>query len=163
MAALEKKILSKVKKSVWWRYIDDIFFIWEHGEESLKEFINEINSFHPTIKFTVDWSKEKNNFLDVDVTLKNGVLSTDLFVKPTDTHQFLDPTSCHPYHCKKGIPYRQTLRLDRICSDNSKFDKRCNELESWLFEKGYSEKMVRMLVLPAREHSMKSRKGKIRT
>ena len=32
MAALEKKILNKVKKkpNVWWRYIDDIFFIWEH-------------------------------------------------------------------------------------------------------------------------------------
>ena len=38
MAALEEKILSKVKKklSVWWKYIDDIFFIWEHGEKSLK-------------------------------------------------------------------------------------------------------------------------------
>ena len=82
------------------RYIDDIFF-----EESLKEFINEINSFHPIIKFTADWSKEKVNFLDVEVTLKNGVLSTDLFVKATDTHQFLDPSSCHPNHCKKGIPY----------------------------------------------------------
>ena len=59
MAVLEGKILSKVKKkpSVWWRYIDDIFFLWEHGEESLQEFINEINSFHPTIKFMADWSK----------------------------------------------------------------------------------------------------------
>ena len=66
----------------------NIFFIWEHGEESLKEFINEIDSFHSTIKVTADWSKEKVNFLDVEVTLKNGVLSTDLFVKPTDTHQF---------------------------------------------------------------------------
>ena len=57
MVALEEKILNKVKKkpNVWWRYIDDIFFIWEHVEESLKEFINEINSFHPTIKFTADW------------------------------------------------------------------------------------------------------------
>ena len=152
------KDLSKVKKkpSVWWRYIDDIFFIWEHGEESLKEFINEINSFHPTIIFTADWSKEKVNFLDVEVTLKNGALSTDLSVKPTDTHQFLDPKSCHPYYCKKVIPYSQTLRLNRSCSDNSNFDKRCNELESWLFEKGYREKMVRKQVLRAREHSRES-------
>ena len=61
IAALEEKILSKVKKkpSVWWRYIDDMFFIWEHGEESLKEFINEINSFHPTIKFTQTSQKKK--------------------------------------------------------------------------------------------------------
>ena len=123
MAALEEKILNKAKKkpNVWWRYVDDIFFIWEHGEESLKEFLNEINSSHSKIKFTVDWSKEKVNFLDVEVTLNNGILSTDLLVKPTDTHQFLDPTSCHPYHCKKGIPYSQTLRLNRICSDNNNF------------------------------------------
>ena len=47
--------------------------------------------------------KKKLICLDVDITLNNGVLSTDLLVKPTDTHQFLDPISCHPYHCKKGI------------------------------------------------------------
>ena len=37
VAALEEKILNKVKEkeNVWWRYIDDIFFIWEHGEKSL--------------------------------------------------------------------------------------------------------------------------------
>ena len=56
MTASEKKILNKVKKKpkFWWRYIDDLFFIWEHGEESLKKFISEINSFHSTIKFTAD-------------------------------------------------------------------------------------------------------------
>ena len=86
-----------------------------------------------------------------------------MFVKPTDTHQFLDPTSCHPYHCKKGIPYSQTLRLNRICSDNNNFDKRCNELESWLFEKGYSEKMVRKQILRAREHSRESLLEKVKS
>ena len=29
----------------------------------------------------------------------------DLFVKPTDTHQFLHPSSSHPYHSEKGVPY----------------------------------------------------------
>ena len=45
IAALKEKILNKVKNkpNVWWRYIDDIFCIWEHGEELLKDFINEIN------------------------------------------------------------------------------------------------------------------------
>ena len=37
---------------IWWRYIDDIFFVWEHGEESLEKFLNKLNTFHPTIKFT---------------------------------------------------------------------------------------------------------------
>ena len=28
---------------LWLRYIDDIFFIWTHGEPELKKFINLIN------------------------------------------------------------------------------------------------------------------------
>ena len=114
------------------------------------------------MRLTADWSKEKVDFLDVEVTLKNCVLSTNLFVKPTDTHQFLDPASCHPYHCKKSIPYSQTLRLNRICFDNNNFYKRCNELESWLFEKGHSERMVRKQVLRAREHSRESLLEKVK-
>ena len=73
---------------------------------------------------------------DVEVTLQNGVLSTDLFVKPTDTYHFLDTASCNPYYCKKGIPFSQTLRLNKICSDISNFGKRCNELGIWLLENG---------------------------
>ena len=49
---------------------------------------------------------------------------TDLFAKLSYTHQFWDPSSSHFYHCKKGIPYSQALRLNRICSDNESFDKR---------------------------------------
>ena len=142
---------------------DDIFFIWKHREKSLKEFLNKINSFHLIIKFTENLSKEKVNFLDVEVTLDNSVLPTDLFVKPIDTHKFLDPTSCHPYNCKKGIPYSQTLRLNRIYSDNNNLDKRCNELESCLLEKGYSEKMVRKQVSWAREHSRESLLEKVKS
>ena len=74
---------------------------------------------------------------------------------PTDTHQFLDPSSSHPYCCKKGIPYSQALRLNRICSDNESFDKRCNDLEGWLTERGYNGKMIRKQILSAREHSRK--------
>ena len=75
----------------------------------------------------------------------------------------IDLASYHTYHCKKGIPYSQTLRLNWICSDNSNFDKRCNELESWLFEKGYNKKMVRKQVLRAREHSRKSLLEKVKS
>ena len=67
----------------------------------------------------------------------------DLFVKPTDTHQFLDPRYSHPYQCKKGIPYSQALRLNRICSDNESFDKHCSDLEGWFKERGYNGKMIR--------------------
>ena len=68
---------------------------------------------------------------------------TDLFAKPTDIHQFLDPSFSHPYHFKKGIPYSQALRLNRICSGNKSFDKYCNDLEGWLMQGEYNAKMIR--------------------
>ena len=79
----------------------------------------------------------------------------DTLVKPTDMHQYLDPSSCHPSHCVESIPYSQALRLNRICSETSFFDKRCNDLEAWLIQRGYSEKLVREKVLKARRYKRK--------
>ena len=138
------------KTMTWWRYIDDIFVIWEHGEESLRDFTDHVNFFHATITFTAQYSKEKVNFLDLTIKLIDERLKTDLFVKLTDTNQILDPTSSHPYLCKKGIPYSQALRLNRTCSDNTRFDQSSNNLQKWLMERGYSEKMLRKQVSRAR-------------
>ena len=54
MADLQEKILNAFEKKpmIWWRYIDDIFFIWNHREESVEKILNKLNSFYPTIKFT---------------------------------------------------------------------------------------------------------------
>ena len=91
MIELEEKILEIVdnKPYLWWRYTDDIFFIWEHSEEKLRNFIETLNEIHPTIKFTAEWSQKSINFLDVTVSLIDGQIETDLYVKPTDSHQYL--------------------------------------------------------------------------
>ena len=121
----------------------------------MEKFHNKLNTFYPTIKFTAEYSKEAINFLDVNVRLVEGELMTDLFVKPTDTHQFLDPSSSHPYHCNKRIPYSQALRSNRICSDIESFDKGSNDLEGCLMERGYNEKIIRRKILRVREHFTK--------
>ena len=43
MADLKEKILSafEEKPMIWWRYIDDIAFIWEHGKQSLEKFFSK--------------------------------------------------------------------------------------------------------------------------
>ena len=97
-----------------------------------EKFLEFLNCYHPTIKFTAHYSKEKRNFLDVSVRKTNNQLVTDLYIKPTDTHQYLHASSCHVYHSKISIPYSQALHLNRICSENSSYNKRCNELEVWL-------------------------------
>ena len=85
MAELEEGILRKAefKPYLWWRYVDHTFFLWEHGEEKLKSFIDNINKMYPTRKFTADWSKTSIKFLDVTVSITEGIVETDLYVKPT--------------------------------------------------------------------------------
>ena len=39
-----------------------------------------------------------------------GSVFTDVYSKPTDTHQYLESSSCHPRHVKQAIPYGQALR-----------------------------------------------------
>ena len=45
--------------------------------------------------------------------------------------------------------YINRICLNRICSNNAFFDQRCNELEHWLHERGYSERVVRQEILRA--------------
>ena len=155
MAAVEDDFLETLIKKpwLWWRYIDDISMIWQHGEDELKISLDKLNNFHPSIKFTCEYSREKVNYLDIQVIIREGKLTTDLYVKQTDSHQYLDPTSCHPYHCTKSIPYSQALRVNPICSQNVSFDLRCNKLEEWLIKRNYNPTVVRKQILKARVFS----------
>ena len=69
------------------RYIDDIFFIWKVMEKKLKNFFNEINKKHPSIKFDQKYSKSKIEFLYVSIYKdEHQRLQTTLFKKKkTDT------------------------------------------------------------------------------
>ena len=123
------------KPIVWFRYIDDIFAVWTYGEDKFKDFSFYINSIHSSFQFTCNYSKECVQFLDVSVSVDNsGNITTDLYVKPSDTHQYLLATSCHPNHTNRSMPYFQALRILRICSNketaklrngtNKKYDTR---------------------------------------
>ena len=113
--------------------------VWTGTELELVEFLNYINEAHDTIKFTWDWSRERINYLDVQVINNNGRIETDLYIKPTDKHQYLYHTSCHPRMCKESIPYAQALRLRRICSRLDWFNHRAADLCRFLVARGYKK------------------------
>ena len=82
--------------------------VWTEGEDNLKTFIHYLNSIHPTIKFTHEYSNSLHQtlpFLDVQVHLNNKQIQTDLHTKPTDKHQYLHKTSCHPAPFRSASPY----------------------------------------------------------
>ena len=97
--------------------------------------MENINRHHPTIKFTASWSAKEVTFLNTRVYLTDGRIGTDLCVKPTDTHQYLQMDSYHPQHCKSLIPYSQALLLRRICLEEEHLQKWTHELNKHLLKR----------------------------
>ncbi len=139
MGALEKSLLSSapghLTPLLWKRFIDDIFLIWTHGEESFQTFIKHLNSVHPTIKFEITHSTKQVNFLDTTVYITpQNTLATTLYTKPTDCMPLLHQSSHHPKTCKKGFIYSQMLRYRRIITNDKEFQEKAQNLRVILLD-----------------------------
>ena len=130
LTKFEKVALLRVpfQPYIWWRFIDDIFMIWTHSLDDLQTFTTYLNNIHPIIKFTSNYSFTSIPFLDVSVSLYNRTITTDLYTKATDRHQYLLQSSCHPRRAKRAIPLSLALRLRRICSSDETFKLRTSKL-----------------------------------
>ena len=95
MGRLEGQLLrsTSLKPFSWFRFIDNVDMKWTHGPENLKIFLQEANSFHPTIRFMAEVSTEEHVFLDTKSRLVGNNIDVDLYTKPTDTHQYLLPST----------------------------------------------------------------------
>lgn len=155
MAVLEEEFLerSEYKPSLYVRYIDDIFMIWEHGDEKLKAFHEAFNSQTETIKFTMEHSKVNLNFLDVSVSNEDGRLSTSIYRKPTDSFSYLKYESFHPQHIKQSIVFSQMLRFRRIISDEEVFDKEVLVLGQQFVRRGYPPKLIKETIQKVKRKS----------
>ena len=143
MYTCENQILATAPEQktpiIWKRFIDDIFLVWTHGEESLLKFLDHCNQCYPTIKFTAEHSLQEINFLDTTIYFnREGVLESTLFVKKQDICTLLHNSSFHPKSCKKGIIYSQALRYRRIITNNEQLEEKFEILRNNLLRRGYN-------------------------
>ena len=86
----------------------EIVPIWSGSYDDLSKFHEYLNSIHPTMKFDDYEHNEDNNscnFLDIQISITDGVISTDLYRKETDKPSALLPSSAHPGHITKNIVF----------------------------------------------------------
>ena len=134
---------QQLQPFIWLRYIDGIFFIWTHVEEWwLIFFLRDLNEFHTSLKCTYETSQNSVTFLDLNVSLKDGVVFTDLHIKPIDDHQFQHYKLSHPSHIKNTIPYSQTLRISRLSSSKNDFNAHISNVKDWFLSRDYPQKVV---------------------
>ena len=146
------------------RFLDDILMIWTGSYEDLHKFLGQINTIHPSIKFTMQHTKKISDppssssppppdtcncepassipFLDASISVENGRIKTALYRKPCAKNQYLLPTSCHPNSVPANIPYSLALRLVCLHTDPGERDKSLEELRDMLVARGYKRKLI---------------------
>ena len=139
---LKAKFSGLIKLSLWWRYRDDVFDLWQQGLPALHQFTDFIHSLYPTIKFGLVFSERELHVLDLTLYLIDGFIRTDVYSKPTDSNLYLPPSSCHPKHVCKAIPFGVATRLKRNCSDETFFAERTAEYKGYLLNQGCPSKLV---------------------
>ena len=103
--------------------------IWPHGIQALEQWMNMINNYHQTIKFTYEYLQQEIPFLDTIVYKTEGnQLFTRVHHKPTDNKQYLCFHSAHPRKQKESVPYGLLIRSKRICSKQKYFDQEATNI-----------------------------------
>ena len=112
-----------------------------------KKFIEQANSYHPTIKFTAEVSQLETTFLDTAVYKgerfeKESILDVHTHYKPSETFQYSNYKSCHPAGVRKGFVKGEALRLLRTNSSKVVFEENIKNFKTRLASRGYPSNLV---------------------
>ncbi|KAJ8034336.1 hypothetical protein HOLleu_21123 [Holothuria leucospilota] len=110
--------------------------------QDLESFIQFVGSFCPFLKFTHCISDTSVVFLDLQLSICDRKIKSNLHFKPTDSHNYLLYPSNHPKSCTKSIPYSQLLRARRICSEDSDFSAASKSILSFFEKRQYPTKIL---------------------
>ena len=97
------------------RYMDDI--IRSISKNNIETKLQEINSLHPSLAFTIETEKEGQlPFLDMKIIRSNCRLSSTWYCKPTDTGLIMNFHALAPLKYKRSVVTGFVHRIFRACS-----------------------------------------------
>ena len=142
MHILETTFLSsdRAQPSLYLRYIDDIFGVWHHGLPSLLEYVEFLNSVHPSIQFTLEHTATTGTLPYLDTLIKiseTGQYTTELFIKPMSANVILHFNSAQPMSVKRATARSQYLRALRLSSPGDPTDLSLQKIDKLFLANGY--------------------------
>ena len=143
MEYFETELMQNVRNKplMWLRYVDDVWAIMEKEADHL-DFLNELNSLRPTIKFTFEMEKDGElPFLDCLVRNSEGRFQFGIYRKPTDAGMLLHSFSNHQTQVKKSVLFSLFLRAYRIC-DGIHLKVEINKLYEIFKKLGYTVQFI---------------------
>ena len=118
---LERRWCGIEKPLIYLRFIDDTFMALENQLN-----IQEFQEYFVYLEFTENTGNEIN-FLDLNISYDNVInkLKFSVYIKPTNSFNYLRKSSDHPLHVFRGIPNNLIIRNRKICSNYSDYIFTC--------------------------------------
>ena len=129
-----------------------VFSLWDIDKQGMDFFLEEANSFHPTIKFTAEISDKEITFLDAVVCKgerfqKDAILDIKTFFhKLTETFHYTLYTSCHPPGVKRSFIKGEAIRPLRTNSSKKNFQESLSNFKTRLLARGYPKNAVERIL-----------------
>lgn len=138
---------------IWIRYVDDVFAIFDTSKCNIQNFINDINSKCPSIKFTYELEKDNRlPFLDMYVIRNSKWLEIDIYRKKTSVNRFILEESNHCMQHKLANFNWLIHRLFNFPLSYDRFKKELNYIKEVAANNGFSSDLIDNLV---RKHRSK--------
>ena len=113
-------------------------------KKKIEQFVEQANSYYPTIKFTAEVSQLETTFLDTtvykgEIFEKESILDVGTL---TETFYYTNYNSCHPAGVKKGFVKGEALRLLRTNSSKIMFEENIKNFRTRLTSRSYPNNLV---------------------
>ena len=106
------------KSGTVFRFLVDCYTVLRSSPISLEELLLTLNSINPSIRFTMEYSKDQIQFLDIFIKRNESGIWMDLCHKPTDTQRCFLFASSNPNHFKWNIPFCLARTICTIAENN---------------------------------------------
>ena len=149
MSKLETEALSlsPYKPQLYRRYIDDCITVWLHGLALLLEFVAFMNSRHPDIKFTIEHTGQNElhtvSYLDLSISVLDGIVNWELFIKFSHSGVHLAYSSSLPGNVKRSVAVEQFRRANRNASTKEGRIRGEQKIETLLRQNGFPPAAIR--------------------
>lgn len=127
----------------WYRYVDDIFCIWDNSNKNLDKFEKHINSIHKNIKFTTETeTNNKINYLNLTIHRTNNKLQFSIYRKESSKHILIPYRSNHPFKYKISNFNYMFNNLIKIPLTKSEYNKELNYILEIGIKFGYPKALL---------------------
>ena len=141
MSKFESRALSEypLKPLLYRRYIDDCILVWIFGIAAFLAFVDYLNSRHPRIQITAEYTHTTNShtisYLDLSISVSGGKLDWELFVKSSHSGVHLSYLSALPMETKIAVANNQIRRAVNNATTEAGRQRRIKKITTLLLEK----------------------------